>query len=157
MMYYCEKCKEYYGKDYVAKGWTKDAAHYKNPSCPDCGSEELREIDESDLCHVCDGVADSDNHDWAKCAKILLDSDRYHGLRGEIWGLKYMYGEGMGKAMEYMELHNMTMEAYIIEDPQEFVEYVGGCIQEKIKEDIRLYERVGAAHKARELKALLKA
>ena len=154
MKYYCKDCGCQFDESELVPGWTKSVDCYKNDTCQECGSEELSEISDNDLCPVCGDVMDGDWHMVKDCAKEILKSSRFrpygngYGLPGDLWAIKFIneaevdnvyrhngVKEFNGTNFEYMEFHELTIRDYIVDNAEAFVRYVSEVALEKDKEE----------------------
>jgi len=71
MIYYCKKCKTLTNETDIIPGKTYDVDAYKNSSCPECGSENIIELEADALCPTC-GDYHEDDYDYKDCADKLF-------------------------------------------------------------------------------------
>ena len=50
---YCENCKTFSSENEITTGATYNVDFYENDSCPECGSDDIREIYENEICDKC--------------------------------------------------------------------------------------------------------
>jgi|GEM_PF-5243638 len=83
-MYYCESCCATLKDNEIIPGYYNAADDFANDSCDNCGSEDIKEIKENDLCYFC-GEYHKDDEDYESCANglfydiYIISYLNYHG------------------------------------------------------------------------------
>jgi len=117
-LYYCTECGSKFNEFEKVDGYTKSEDEYYNDSCPDCGDEEIVEIEENELCPVCGYYHDEDSLEYERCAKRIYT---------DALGLRYIEGD-IKYACAYMDEHEITLREYVLSGADEskaFCEFYG--------------------------------
>jgi hypothetical protein len=108
----------------VKKGVAHAVDDYTNDPCCECGSDEIREIEEKDICPVCHMYHEEDDYiSWGQCFDSL-----YNDFRGLIyimthWTMKYIIEIATEKSDEGRD---DTIKEIISErgEEKDFVQYI---------------------------------
>lgn len=132
MKYYCNTCGRTLDENDIIYGYATAIDEYTNDKCGYCESEELQEINDSELCPHC--AKYHERAEWYdECAKEIYT---------ELWALRYI-ADDIQHAMSYMNDYNICLREYVLYEPKLFVEFVCERERAEIQERIQRYERAG--------------
>ena len=131
-MYYCENCKELFEGIDIICGEIYSEDEYDNMACPECGDENIIELDENRFCPICE-LYHEYSDEYASCAKEIYT---------DVWALRFI-SDNISEAVEYMLNNNMTLREYILAEPEDFVRFVDEMERNERQENINLYKRAG--------------
>ena len=136
--YYCYHCGNLFGEFEIIQGESRDVDDYTNAACPDCTSDDIRDIDDDELCPHCEryhekSIRNGVPSGYDECAAELYS---------DYFGLRFVEND-MYEAKLAMSYGDMTLREYVLHTPQEFVEFVCEAEKAELRETISLYERTG--------------
>ena len=96
MMLFCENCKELISEFDVIAGETRDVDDYDNQTCCNCGSDELIEVDESDICVECGAYMQNEDEygdRFCECSKTS-EFTKLHPIFADMANIMYGINKG---------------------------------------------------------------